>query len=137
MCTPQSKPSSKHPQRRPADTSPESDNASAPPNTFSSIPSLFSSGHSAHRGGRHCNRHLLLCHAFLQIYSKPPIVGKTKCVDLGGLIFQMASNTIVKHTDPTLLTIAEFVTVAFVDQIMGIRWTPEPNAGQTTIMCAR
>jgi hypothetical protein len=54
-------------------------------------------------------------------YFKPQIAGKTKCVDLDGLIFRMAGNTFVEHADPELLTISEFITVTFVDQKNGLK----------------
>jgi hypothetical protein len=49
-------------------------------------------------------------------YLKPQIYGKTKCIDLDGLIFRMPSNTVVAHSDPVLLTLAKCVTVTFVNQ---------------------
>jgi hypothetical protein len=52
-------------------------------------------------------------------YSKPHINGKTKCVDLDGLIFRTANNTVAPHSDPELLVISEFVTVIFVNQKNG------------------
>jgi hypothetical protein len=52
-------------------------------------------------------------------YSKPHITGKTKCIDLDGLIFRTTNNTVVPHTDPNLLTSAEFITITFVNQKNG------------------
>ena len=54
-------------------------------------------------------------------YSKPPIPGRTKCVDLAGLIFRSCTNAVIAHSDPRLLTCAEFVTVTFVDQKNGLK----------------
>jgi hypothetical protein len=52
-------------------------------------------------------------------YSKPQVAGKTKCVDLDGIIFRTTGNIVVDHADPELLTIAEFITVTFVNQKNG------------------
>jgi hypothetical protein len=52
-------------------------------------------------------------------YSKPHIAGQTKCVDLDGLIFRTVNNTVIRHDDPALLDIAEFITVTFVNQKNG------------------
>jgi hypothetical protein len=52
-------------------------------------------------------------------YSKPPILGQTRCIDLDGLIFRTTSNVIIEHSDPGLLALAEYVTVTFVNQKNG------------------
>jgi hypothetical protein len=52
-------------------------------------------------------------------YSKPPTVGRTRCVDLDGVLFRTTSNALIDHDDPALLTLAEFVTVMFVNQKNG------------------
>jgi hypothetical protein len=52
-------------------------------------------------------------------YAKPPMAGKTKCIDLAGLIFRTANNAVIAHDDPGLAHIAEYVTVTFVDQKNG------------------
>jgi hypothetical protein len=54
-------------------------------------------------------------------YSKPKLPGRTKCVDLAGLIFRTASNIVVDHASPDLLTLSEFITVTFVDQKNGTK----------------
>jgi hypothetical protein len=54
-------------------------------------------------------------------YSKPKLPGRTKCVNLAGIIFRTASNTIVPHSSPDLSIIAEFVTITFVDQKNGTK----------------
>ena len=54
-------------------------------------------------------------------YSKPSVLGRTKCVDLAGLTFRSSANAIITHSDPHLLTRAEFVTVTFVDQKNGLK----------------
>lgn len=52
-------------------------------------------------------------------YSKPAIPGKTKCINLDGLIFRTTSNQVIEHQDPALLTKAEYITVTFVNQKNG------------------
>jgi hypothetical protein len=54
-------------------------------------------------------------------YSKTPVPGKTKCLDLDGILFRTASKVEVCHSDPLLLEISEFVTVTFVNQKSGIK----------------
>jgi hypothetical protein len=54
-------------------------------------------------------------------YSKPQILGRTKCVDLDGLIFRMASNTVVPQTHEDFLTLSQFVTVTFRNQKNGTK----------------
>jgi hypothetical protein len=52
-------------------------------------------------------------------YSKPHIAGRTRCINLQGLIFRTTNNTIIDHDDPGLLTISEFITITFVNQKNG------------------
>jgi hypothetical protein len=52
-------------------------------------------------------------------YSKPATLGQTKYIDLDGLIFRTIPNTVIDHIDIDLLTEAECVTAAFVNQKNG------------------
>jgi hypothetical protein len=54
-------------------------------------------------------------------YSKPATLGQTKCIDLDGLIFRTATNTVIAHADPHLLSKAEYITVTFVSQKNGTK----------------
>jgi hypothetical protein len=59
-------------------------------------------------------------------YSKPQTAGHTQCVNLAGLVFCTASNTIMEHADLGLLTLSEFITVTFINQKNGQKmdsWT--------------
>jgi hypothetical protein len=54
-------------------------------------------------------------------FSQTCLSGRTKCIMLGGLIFQSRTKTIVEHDNPDLLTQAKFITVTFEDQKNGIK----------------
>jgi hypothetical protein len=54
-------------------------------------------------------------------YSKPQILGRTRCVDLDGLVFRTESNSITPQMHRDLLTLATFVTVPFRNQKNGTK----------------
>jgi hypothetical protein len=54
-------------------------------------------------------------------YTLTPTKGRTKRVTLGSLIFRDARKRILAHSDPALLSRAEFITIVFADQKNGTK----------------
>jgi hypothetical protein len=54
-------------------------------------------------------------------YTLTPTPGRTKRVTLGNLIFRDLRKTILAHSDPSLLSRAEFLTIVFEDQKNGTK----------------
>jgi hypothetical protein len=52
-------------------------------------------------------------------YTKTTLPGKTKVIVLGGVIFRSLTKKTLPHATPNLLSLAEFVTIIFVDQKNG------------------
>jgi hypothetical protein len=54
-------------------------------------------------------------------YTLTAIPGRTKRVTLGNLIFRDAQKHVITHSDPSLLSKAEFITIVFADQKNGTK----------------
>jgi hypothetical protein len=54
-------------------------------------------------------------------HAKPRTAGKTKCIDLDGIVFHAEMNDVIEHDNPRLLEIAEHATITFVNQKNGIK----------------
>jgi hypothetical protein len=54
-------------------------------------------------------------------YTKPRSAGRTKCIDLAGIVFRTKNNAVIAHDNPRLLELAEYVTITFVNQKNGIK----------------
>ena len=56
-------------------------------------------------------------------FTLTPLPGRTKVINLRGIVFRDKANTEVDHRSPFLLHLSERVTVTFEDEKNGTKWT--------------
>jgi hypothetical protein len=54
-------------------------------------------------------------------HAKPRTAGKTKCINLDGVVFRTETNDVIEHDNSQLLKIAKHVTITFVNLSNGIK----------------